>query len=266
MIVDHNARQKPPASRAARFRWLSLALALLPSLSGCYFSRSPMRPIPALFSQSSPDARSRCLVVFLPGLLDGAEAFLDHGMVRDLRESGSPCDALLVDLGYRYYFGAHVADALYEDVLHPGLARGYEEVWLVGVSLGGLGATLLARDHGESIAGVVLLSPFLGIDPTLHDVTSAGLREWRVPPLPAEIDDATFTAQVWAHLRSYVDDSSDMPPLYVGWAEGESREAIARTIADVLPPSHTAHVEGRHDWDAWTRLFRTLITEARPGR
>jgi pimeloyl-ACP methyl ester carboxylesterase len=243
----------------------SIAIAMMLAAGGCYFSQSPMRPIPALFARTS-DARQHCLVVFLPGLLDGADSFLEHGMVRDLFASGAPCDAAIVDLGYRYYFGAQVADVLYEDVLHPALARGYDEVWVVGISLGGLGATLLARQHGEAIAGVMLLSPFLGIDPTMHEVASAGLREWHPPHLSSTVDDTTFTAHVWAYLRGYVDDPDELPPLYVGWAEGESRERMATTIADVLPSEHTAHVAGGHDWQAWTQLFRTLIAVARPGR
>lgn len=152
---------------------LALAsLALTPlALSGCYFSRSPMRPMPALYAQAGAQ-RSPCLVIMMQGILDGPDAFLEHDAVRDLR-AVSQCDAVMVDANFRYYFGARIADALYEDVLHPALARGYEEIWLVGVSLGGLGAVLLAREHPEDITGIVLLSPFLGVDPVISEQASA---------------------------------------------------------------------------------------------
>ena len=234
--------------------------------TGCYFSRSPSRPVPALLAHAREGAAASCLVVFLPGLLDGPDSFLEHGMVRDLRQSGAPCDAVMVDLHYRYFFGGQASAVLYEDVISPALARGYEEIWLVGISLGGMGATLLAREHGEAITGIILLSPFLGIEPIRSEVMAAGLRDWDPGPLPSAIDDATFTRFVWAWLRGYVDDADEMPPMYVGWAEGETQEPPSRTLAAVLPEDHHATVEGRHDWDAWTQLFRVLVARARPGR
>jgi pimeloyl-ACP methyl ester carboxylesterase len=244
---------------------LAALLAISLCASGCYFSRSPTRPVPALF-QRTGTTRASCLVIFLPGLLDSPDSFLDHGMVRDLRESGAPCDAVMVDLHYRYYFDGHASDVIYEDVLLPAVARGYKEIWVVGISLGGMGATLLAREHGASLAGIVLLSPFLGIEPIRSEVVRTGLPDWHPGPLPRAIDDATFTRFVWAYLRGYVDDPDEMPPMYVGWAEGETQDAPSRTLAAVLPSDRVATVEGRHDWDAWTRLFRTLIARARPGR
>jgi pimeloyl-ACP methyl ester carboxylesterase len=177
----------------------SALLAMVLATSGCYFSQSPSRPIPTLLARASSGATARCLVIFLPGLLDGADSFVEHGMVRDLIASGAPCDAAMVELGYRYYFGARVGDTLYEDVLYPALARGYEEVWVVGISLGGLGATLLAREHGEAIAGVILLSPFLGIDPTLRDVVTRRCVASPGSGPPGEQLGAALTADVHAY-------------------------------------------------------------------
>ncbi len=245
-------------------RALALSLTLTLALSSCYFSRSPTRPVPALFA--SHGAPSTCLVVFLPGLLDSPDSFLDHDMIRELRASGAPCDAVMVDLHYRYFFGGTAGDVLYEDVVYPAMARGYDEIWLVGTSLGAMGAVLFARDHGASITGMILLSPFLGIEPTRSEVVDAGLRDWHPGHLPAAIDDASFTRFVWATLRGYVDDPGEMPPLWVGYAIGETQEPVARTLAAVLPDDRVATVEGRHDWAAWTQLFRVLVARARPGR
>lgn len=244
-----------------------IALSLASTLAaGCYFSRSPTRPLPALFARTSGMDHARCLVVLVPGLLDDPQSFVDHGALEALVESGAPCDAIGVDLHYRYYFGGEAADVLYEDVLFPALARGYDEIWIVGISLGALGATLSIREHGASIAGVILLSPFLGIDPVRREVVETGLRDWRPGPLPRAIDDASFTRFVWATLRGYVDDPDELPPLYVGWAEGETQDGPSRALAAVLPSDHVATVEGRHDWASWIPLLRTLLARARPGR
>jgi pimeloyl-ACP methyl ester carboxylesterase len=222
--------------------------------------------VPALLARAHDDAQAACLVVFVPGLLDGPDSFLEHGMIRDLRESGAPCDAVMVDLHYRYFFGGQAGDVLYEDVISPALGRGYQDIWVVGISLGAMGAILLAREHGEAITGLVLLSPFLGIDPIRSEVVETGLSGWHPGRLPRAIDDATFTRFLWAWLRGYVDDPDAMPPMYVGYAIGETQDPPSRTLAAVLPDDHVATIEGRHDWAAWTQLFRTLIARARPGR
>lgn len=245
---------------------LALALVVGVLATGCYFSRSPSRPVPALLSRVHAERTASCLVVFLPGLLDGPDSFLEHGMIEDLRASGAPCDAVMVDLHYRYFFGAAAGDVVYEDVIVPALARGYEEIWVVGISLGAMGATLLAREHGESITGMIFLSPFLGIEPIRSEVVTAGLRAWRPGRLPLRIDDATFTRFLWAYLRGYVEDPDEMPPLWLGYAIGETQEPPSRTLATVLPETRVATVEGRHDWEAWTQLFRELVARARPGR
>ena len=74
------------------------ALALVGTLiAGCYFSRSPTRPVPALFARTSGGEHARCLVVFVPGLLDGPDSFVEHDALAALAESGAPCDAVGVD-------------------------------------------------------------------------------------------------------------------------------------------------------------------------
>lgn len=244
-----------------------LAAVTAASVSGCYFARSPIRPVPALYFQHDAAARARCLVVFLPGLMDGPETIRDRELPRALARTGSPCDAVAVDATYRYYFGAHVDEVVYDDVLVPAAARGYDEIWLVGISLGGLGAVLTARAHPRIVDGVVLLSPFLGLDGVLDEIEGAGgLAEWRPPhPLPP-LEDATFTVLAWAWLRGLDTDPGSMPEIYVGWAEGERVERGAQLLAAALPDGHTLHVEGRHGWDAWTPLFTELATRAAIGR
>lgn len=217
--------------------------------------------------RAAPAARARCLVIFVPGLMDGPDSFLEHGFARAVAER-TPCDSVAVDLTYRYYFGAGAGDVLWEDVLAPAVARGYEELWIVGTSMGSLGATLLAREHGELVDGMIMLSPFLGLEEVTAEIDRAGgLASWRPPgDLPEEIGDATFTLFVWSWLRGYVDDPGSMPDLYVGWANGERLEPAARTLAAVLPEGHTIGLGGGHGWATWRPLFDELLGRARIGR
>src|ERR671930_1091173 len=78
------------------------------------------------------------LVVFLPGIGDFAEDFERHGFIAALAASGLAADALAVDAHYGYYGRRTVLERLAEDVVLPAREQGYREVWLVGISMGGL--------------------------------------------------------------------------------------------------------------------------------
>jgi pimeloyl-ACP methyl ester carboxylesterase len=238
---------------------LALAAALL---AGCYYVRSPTRPIPALATRR---ADARCLVILIPGLNDGPGSFVEHGFTRAIAEH-TPCDSVAVDLTYRYYFGGTAAQVLHDDVLAPALGRGYREIWLIGTSMGALGAALLARDHAESITGIVMLSPFLGLEDQIAAIDRAGgLAAWEPPP-DGPMSDATFTPVVWSWLRGYAIDPDRMPALHLCWADGERLEPTARTLAGALPEGRTMHGAGSHGWVTWESQFRELLPRLGIGR
>jgi len=238
------------------------------ALGGCYFTQSPIRPVPALTFLREGGARQSCLVIFLPGFLDGSDTFREQLFPDDVLSSGARCDSVAVDAHFRYYVDRGVADVLHEDVLAPAVARGYTEIWLVGTSMGGLGALLLARDHTDLIDGIVLLSPFLGEPRVVRSIEEAGgLSSWHPPdPLPREMNDLTYTIHLWAWLRGYVDDPDGRPALYIGWADGESFAGTNGMLAAALPEGHVVSAPGEHGWRTWRPLFDRLLTVARPGR
>jgi pimeloyl-ACP methyl ester carboxylesterase len=247
---------------------MALVAALGANASGCYFTRSPIRPMPALAFLHDAGRVAPCLVIFVPGLMDGPDSFLEHEFPQALGRSGAACDSVAVDATYRYYFGADVASVLYEDVLFPAAARGYEEIWLVGISLGALGTLMLAREHADLIDGIILLSPFLGLDDVVGPIGAAGgLAAWRAPdPMPARLADDNFTLFVWSWLRGYVDDPDAMPELYVGWSEGERVAPAATILGSALAPEHALSLAGHHDWASWGPLLDQLLARARVGR
>ncbi len=265
--------------RLPAFVPFALALGCALSAGGCYFTRSPSRPLPALlFSHpaSAPEAPSTggaaahppCLVIFIPGFLDGPDTYREHGFPSALVRSGAACDSVAVDLHFRYYGEGRAADILYEDVLAPAVGRGYEEIWLVGISMGGLGTMMLARAHPELIDGVVLLSPFLGEESFVREVAAAGgLAAWHPPsPMPAREDTSTYSTFLWAWFRGYVEDPDSMPPTWIGWANGERLAPVAQLFAAALPESHTLARDGAHNWATWRPLFADLLQRAQPGR
>ena len=56
---------------------------------------------------------------------------------------------------------------------------GYENIWLLGISMGGLGTLLYASEYPEQVDGVVLLAPFLGDRSAIETIVATGPLEER---------------------------------------------------------------------------------------
>lgn len=243
---------------------LTALVGTMLALSGCALTRSAGRPVQALAFRNQAE-RASCLVVFLPGILDFPDAFQERGWSGLLAEHGSECDAVAVDLHLRYYLvdGDELPEVIVEDILVPAQARGYESIWLVGISIGGLGAAMIARDHPELVDGLMLFSPFFGNPGLVDEVRRAGgLAAWDPGVLPEHLTSDNFPRIAWGWLKRYVDEPEGMPPLYLGFAEDDWIAPGNELLAAVLPPERVMSAAGAHGWSTWTPMFRELLDRA----
>ena len=210
----------------------------------------------------------------IPGFLDEPDTYREHGFPRDVVSSGAECDSVAIDLHFRYYGlsptrdGSALAQIVYEDILVPASVRGYQEIWLVGISMGGLGTLLTAEAHPELITGIILLAPFVGDESVIRQIDAAGGAEAWHPP--DGIDDqawteSNYTVHLWSWLRGYATDPDDMPPLYIGWGEDDSLGTGDRLLAAMQPEEHTMTHAGGHNWATWRPMFQEFLQLAHPG-
>lgn len=243
---------------------LVLAAALL---SGCgymaYFVRGAQDPIDALEVRRDPDQRSHCLVVLMPGLGDTADLFLHYGFVDDALRAGTRCDFVAVDAHLAYYGDNSLRRRVGQDIVLLASARGYREIWIVGISMGGLGAMLVARDHPGLVDGVVLIAPFLGDEAVARSVERAGgLADWEPPVIRDPDSREEYSAALWGWLRGYVEHPDRMPELYVGCGTEDPLLPTSRLLQPIVPRERFATVPGGHGWSTWRVLWRRLIARA----
>jgi pimeloyl-ACP methyl ester carboxylesterase len=147
-----------------------------------------------------------------------------------------------------YYAKGTVWDRLAKDVIQPSIARGYSQVWLAGISIGGLGAFLYARQHPEGITGLVGMAPFLGEAPMIHAIEAAGgLSRWQPPPREERITEDNYQPQVWRWLKEVTGQPARGPALYLGFGGADRLAPAARLLAAELPPAHVFETGGGHD-------------------
>jgi pimeloyl-ACP methyl ester carboxylesterase len=237
-------------------------LLLLPLLSGCYFSRRASEPVLGLETRVSSLGRTECLIVFMPGFLDEPDEFTEQGFVEDALRAGSACDMVAVDAHFGYYRSNAVARRVGEDVLQLATMRGYERIWVVGISMGGLGTSLLAARYQHLVDGVILLAPFLG-DAEVPDAVreAGGLAAWEVPDGASFEEEDRYTEALWGWFKGYAEDPEDRPALYLGAGSEDQLGRNLDLLAAHLPEGHLLEAEGGHRWPVWRQLWRQLLAD-----
>jgi len=249
------ARAIVPASpRFPQPRWL--AAWLLPSMlfiASCAAFRPTPVPIRQVEITAAP--HGHCLVVLLPGRFSKPEDFSREGFAEAVATRELPIDLIAVDAHLGYYRKRTVIDRLHTDVIAPARAAGYESVWLVGTSLGGLGTLLYLRDHPDDLSGAIALAPFLGKDDAIQEITAAGgPTRWKPP---ANIASGDVGRELWSWLVSG-ERNTDVP-LYLGWGSKDNLGPANRLLAELLPAERVLTIEGGHDMPTWKRLWGDVL-------
>lgn len=236
------------------------ALVLLPLLlCSCGPFRAQVVPIPTI--TLTPEGAGRCLVVLLPGRFANPEEFRRAGFAEAARARGLRLDLVAVDAHLGYYRGRSIVERLRNDIILPARAAGYEQVWIAGTSLGGLGGLIYLKEHPNDLSGVLAIAPFLGDDKLIHEIEqSGGAAEWSAPA-PSDGEEVGLT--LWRWLAAGRPGSQSVP-LYLGWGNLDDFDRSNRLLSNMLPPERTYTVDGGHDFKAWNQVWAAFLDHERP--
>jgi len=235
---------------------LVCALTCLALVGGC--AGKVEDPIPTMSHEFAEAEPVSTLVVMLPGAGDRVGTYEKHGLVEELRATGMAVDLLEVDAHPGYYYGDRtLLERMDEDVLGPNRDR-YEQIWLVGISMGGVGALLTAWKYPEDIDGLILMSPYLGRRKLLKQVDKAGgLEAWEPP---AEVDEDAWDVEIWRMLKDVSEGQHDLD-LYLMYGHSDLGVRAHEMLAESLPDERVKTVPGGHAWSTWSTLWAALMTE-----
>ena len=246
--------------RKLRNHWARILLSLQSFLSASFFTPAVKIPVPVFLDQARSGQRARDLVVLLPGKGSRGEDFRRKGFIASARAAGLEADLEAVDLHFGYYLEGVFLERLWKDVIEPAREQGYQEIHLVGISMGAAGALGLARSHPEAVTGVVLIAPFLGPEALVETIQSeGGLEAWSPPgPDRAGRFEAFFTA-IWELMKSLVSEPTSGPSLTLAFGEDDRFAHAQRLVADALPPGRVFTAPGGHRWRTWKALWSRLL-------
>lgn len=228
-------------------------------LGACAEFRTPAVPIRTIeLTERRP---GNCLVVLLPGRFAEPEGFQRARFADAVAARGLRIDLVAVDAHLGYYRNRTIIERLKKDVVDPARAAGYDEIRIVGTSLGGLGGMIYLKEHPADVAGVVSIAPFLGDESVIDEIEAAGgPASWKAPDTIAE-DDVGRT--IWAWL-SKGRPGAEPVPLSLGWGTSDDFDRSNRLLAGMLPAERVYPVAGGHDFAAWSLVWESYLDRERP--
>lgn len=213
-----------------------------------------------LYDHAGPEQRAQALAILLPGALQQPEDLVQAGFAAAVRERGLSLDLALVDLDMRYVGEALDGAALrrlHDGVVEPARLRGYADIWLGGISIGGFIALAYAGAYPGRVDGLCLLAPYPGSRLVTNEIGAAGgIAQWRADGAG---DDAE--RRVWRFLRSGIPHA---PRLYYGYALQDRFAPGQQLMAAAFPDECVDRVAGTHDWPAWRQLWDNFLDRVAP--
>lgn len=227
----------------------NLALALTVLLSGCAFFGSPPKPMPQIAVPGK--APGKLLVVVLPGFAIDQDGMRDEGVAAAIQRGWPEADVILTGGTFPYYRTGTLVQRLHEDVIVPARKRGYQEIWLAGGSMGGMGALLYEQNFPGAMTGILLMSPFLGGNDLFEEFRDAGgLHKWPPGDLGV-IDGENYQRHVWKMIQGWKQKPHLARRVWLVCGTEDSLFSDAKVLANEIPQSQAIFGPGKHDWEFW---------------
>lgn len=256
--MPRHADAVPEARMRRRISYLAALL-----LGAC--SSTPPPAVPMASDALHADRRAGTLLVMLPGRGDRGRDFRAHGFLETGREPGF--DVLAADAHFGYYVARTVVERLHRDIVQPARARGYDRIWLLGISAGGLGATLYARAYPAMVDGLILLAPYPGDAELVAEIAAAGgLGAWTGESTAG----AAYQRRSWQWLQQAT-APPDPFPIVLGYGRDDRFAAANELLARRLPAERVFTAGGGHRWPVWAALWQRIaaagfpVTDGMPG-
>lgn len=222
-------------------------------MTGCSTIRPIEDPIPVR-TLTIGTAPAEIALIFLPGRGDRMDAFVEHGLLADLEATGMAADIWLVDAHLGYYRSRTLGDKLDASIM-PHLAN-YREVWVVGISLGALGAVLLEADRPGRWDRMILLGPFVGNSQRFF--SRSGVAAGTSDAIP-DAAGPEHLRLFWNWIIQHAHSDSPGPKLWVAWGESDRFAPHQDNLRHYLPAENILTLPGGHDWITWRTAWQQLL-------
>lgn len=238
------------------FKYLMFLNVIL--LTGCnYTIKTPINSLtyPSASNGNKNSHNPSRLIILLGGISTSVEYFEQHGWTEKLKQRYPEYSLVVPELHYGYIVKDIYSKRLYEDIILPAKQRGIQSIWLVGISLGGLGAILTSDYSNNDIDRLYLLSPFLGNGAVQKQIRQVGsLKKWQAKSTVGD----TWEYKLWTHIKDITESNTENIPIYMGYGKQDSMRGL-KYLAAALPEKQVISLSGGHKDAVFTMLFERML-------
>jgi len=210
-----------------------------------------------IFAAPPREPPARVRVALLAGAYQAPEEFLSAGFAEAVGSRSLAVDLSFIDIELDILTDRAGLVHLHEQVVLPARARGYAQIWLGGISLGGY-ITLdyvsrAAALPGGDIDGICLLAPYLGNRMVIAEIARAGgLSAWE----PGALAESDEERRIWQFIKQR---GSSSPAVYLGYGREDRFAPAQALLGSALSAQDVDVVPGGHDWPTWQRLWENFL-------
>ena len=206
--------------------------------------------------QAIHSTKHKKLMIILPGRGDSDKSLVKAGFVSVLHEHYPEFDATVVNAHLGYYRKRIIEQRLLEDVINPAIEKGYQEIWMMGISLGGAGSIKMFEKHHDKIAGIILISPYLG-SKGFHKVLNAQLASDSTSSIDSYAKKENDFYTLW---RWIMNNESLMRSNRIWLAYGEQDYLDGHeSLKTFLDPENTLVLPGKHKIGVFKDLWSEIL-------
>ena len=222
--------------------FLVLILAIVLLASSCVYLNPASKPIPSKYYNYN-DSNST-LILLLPGFGDSPVSFIKHDTVEQILACQPNANILGVDSHFAYFRTSTIVERLHEDIIKPASDAGMQNIWLLGVSMGGLGSLLYQQQYPDMVEAVVVMAPYIGEwdELSVYQTGDENLRESINPEF----------IQLWDGLAN---SATTDPTITLAFGENDKSSKQLRWFASLLDDSKVVRASGGHRWTVWNKLW-----------
>ena len=239
-------------------RVLFHAVGLLFLLSGC--GSSGDSSVPLTTQKVLSGTKTSNLVVMFPGINSPGSDFIDYGFLELFQEKYNNADIILVDMRLAYVEAGNIAERIQNEIIVPAYAKGYDNIWLVGMSLGGFSSLLYNRTFSKNVNGIILFAPYLGELYSVSDlVNHPSPQQWAVDN-KASTDSSI---QFWRYLLTLTQPNKDKQfktHLVVAYGNKDRSSQLHQLLAGRIKKENVyINESGGHNWVSWKPLWINML-------
>lgn len=198
------------------------------------------------------------LIILLPGAYQLPEDFIEQGFVSSLVENGLPIDLIMAELSFNDIVDETAFTQIHQELVEPAISKGYKNIWLAGISIGGYVAIAYANRYADllatPLAGLLLLAPYPGNRITTGSITSSGgLDAWEL----SATHENDIELSNWNWLKTHA--ASTEIEVYLSYGRDDRFADGHRMMAQILPDHNVESIAGVHSWPVWHQLWGNFL-------